>query len=300
MFAIFLIGGIGAVLGMLAADALPPDGATQGVVQSPPGVTAPATPDLPTDDTGPVAAPPSFPPPDAWVPHQYAGITFRAPAPLAGIYEEGTPHEPESYSEFVLWESADASRSIYFHVTWSDLSYPQMLEAIEADDFSVTEHGIVDLQGVPFHAIEVRDRGADIPYLDHGYFAVEPDADGLRLEIYAGASLESPDDYEPVLRALLESVTLPTAGAAGTGPTPPENAASPLGTAAPDDAGSPAERASEARDRAQTLQADGDYLGALLAYRESMAADPNDDIAARIQSLERYLSVKGIEVPPAD
>jgi uncharacterized protein YdgA (DUF945 family) len=53
------------------------------------------------------------------------------------------------------------------------------------------------------------------------------------------------------------------------------------------------------RQTAADRQGQGDYLGALQAYRESQAAAPDPQTADRIKRLETYLKLKGIEVPPA-
>jgi hypothetical protein len=53
------------------------------------------------------------------------------------------------------------------------------------------------------------------------------------------------------------------------------------------------------RRTAADRQGQGDYLGALQAYRESQAAAPDPQTADRIKRLETYLKLKGIEVPPA-
>lgn len=65
------------------------------------------------------------------------------------------------------------------------------------------------------------------------------------------------------------------------------------------DVGAPDDLAAAALERGQALQAEGDYPGALMAYRESVAASPNAEIKARIEKLERYLDLQGIAVPPA-
>jgi hypothetical protein len=53
------------------------------------------------------------------------------------------------------------------------------------------------------------------------------------------------------------------------------------------------------RQTAADRQGQGDYLGALQAYRESQAAAPDPQTADRIKRLETYLKLKGIEVPAA-
>jgi uncharacterized protein YdgA (DUF945 family) len=53
------------------------------------------------------------------------------------------------------------------------------------------------------------------------------------------------------------------------------------------------------RRTAADRQGQGDYLGALQAYRESHATAPDPQTADRIKRLETYLKLKGIEVPPA-
>jgi hypothetical protein len=53
------------------------------------------------------------------------------------------------------------------------------------------------------------------------------------------------------------------------------------------------------RRTAADRQGQGDYLGALQAYRESHAVAPDPQTADRIKRLETYLKLKGIEVPPA-
>jgi hypothetical protein len=53
------------------------------------------------------------------------------------------------------------------------------------------------------------------------------------------------------------------------------------------------------RRAAADRQGQGDYLGALPAYRESQATAPDPQTADRIKRLETYLKLKGIEVPPA-
>lgn len=53
------------------------------------------------------------------------------------------------------------------------------------------------------------------------------------------------------------------------------------------------------RRTAADRQGQGDYLGALQAYRESQATAPDPQTADRIKRLETYLKLKGIEVPPA-
>ena len=53
------------------------------------------------------------------------------------------------------------------------------------------------------------------------------------------------------------------------------------------------------RRTAADRQGQGDYLGALQAYRESQAVAPDPQTADRIKRLETYLKLKGIEVPPA-
>lgn len=80
---------------------------------------------------------------------------------------------------------------------------------------------------------------------------------------------------------------------------PPATPASPTqgGTA---QAGAPPPAAVETLRRAAAdRQGQGDYLGALQAYRESQAAAPDPQTADRIKRLETYLKLKGIEVPPA-
>lgn len=227
MFAFFMIGSVGAALGLLLASTLPADVASGDGVHTPPGVSTPFSPDrsgTPADP--PDTAQPQIDPPEAWVPRQVAGVRVRTPADLADVYEEGEPGEAGSYTEYILWQSEDAERFITFSIGYSDLEYDEMLAEIEDAALTALETGIVTLQGVPFHALEVRDTGDGVPYLDYGYFAVEPNADGLRLEIFAGASVESPDTFAPVLRALMDSVTLTEpavpdtdagAGAAGPG-----------------------------------------------------------------------------------
>ncbi len=53
------------------------------------------------------------------------------------------------------------------------------------------------------------------------------------------------------------------------------------------------------RRTAADRQGQGDYLGALQAYRQSQATAPDPQVADRIKRLETYLKLKGIEVPPA-
>lgn len=79
---------------------------------------------------------------------------------------------------------------------------------------------------------------------------------------------------------------------------PPATPASPAqGGTTP--AGAPPAAAVETLRRAAAdRQGQGDYLGALQAYRESQASAPDPQTADRIKRLETYLKLKGIEVPP--
>jgi hypothetical protein len=47
------------------------------------------------------------------------------------------------------------------------------------------------------------------------------------------------------------------------------------------------------------LQGSGDYVGALQAYRQSLALRPDPEVAARVKKLEAYLKARGIDLPPA-
>jgi hypothetical protein len=71
-------------------------------------------------------------------------------------------------------------------------------------------------------------------------------------------------------------------------------------TTSPSPPATPEQPAAEAlRRTAADRQGQGDYLGALQAYRQSQATAPDPQVADRIKRLETYLKLKGIEVPPA-
>jgi uncharacterized protein YdgA (DUF945 family) len=71
-------------------------------------------------------------------------------------------------------------------------------------------------------------------------------------------------------------------------------------SALPSPPATPEQPAVEAlRRSAADRQGQGDYLGALQAYRQSQTAAPDPQVADRIKRLETYLKLKGIEVPPA-
>jgi len=80
-------------------------------------------------------------------------------------------------------------------------------------------------------------------------------------------------------------------------PTPPAQGAATQGST-PVPPSTPA-AVETLRRSAADRQGQGDYLGALQAYRQSQAAAPDPQVADRIKRLETYLKLKGIEVPPA-
>ncbi len=74
----------------------------------------------------------------------------------------------------------------------------------------------------------------------------------------------------------------------------------PVAAAAPGPANAPAvERATQLQRDAAGLQGSGDYLGALQAYRQSLALRPDPQVVARVKKLEAYLKARGIDLPPA-
>jgi tetratricopeptide (TPR) repeat protein len=123
-----------------------------------------------------------------------------------------------------------------------------------------------------------------------GLISAQPNADGQYVAVMTTVMGEPWEDYADTLEQVLASARL--ADDASFGPNPMDQS----DPATPD----PAELAAQALERGQALQAEGDYVGALKAYRESLLLQPNDALLTRVETLERYLEVKGIDVPRQD
>jgi len=109
---------------------------------------------------------------------------------------------------------------------------------------------------------------------------------------------------QKALDGLGDGAPAPAAAAAPAAPAspPPEIAptAVPVAAAAPAPAVAPGvERATKLQHDAAGLQGSGDYMGALQAYRQSLALRPDPEVAARVKKLEAYLKARGVDLPPA-
>jgi hypothetical protein len=126
-------------------------------------------------------------------------------------------------------------------------------------------------------------------------FDYQPELDGAAIDVPEEAILASvhlPDDW------FSTPAPPPTTAATAPAATPARPAsAAPATTASAASAAQGGAAASEAQQQGAALQGSGDYLGALRAYRQSLAIQPDARLQDRVERLEAYLRLKGIALP---
>jgi len=119
--------------------------------------------------------------------------------------------------------------------------------------------------------------------------------------------LDGLGDTAPTAPTTARAMPAPAAEGPATGPVGAAAVDAPAADVAPPEPTAPAvaagagsqEHAARLQRDAASLQGAGDYLGALQAYRQSLALRPDPQVAARVKKLEAYLKTRGIDVPPA-
>jgi len=150
-----------------------------------------------TDEAG---SAPILPPPEDWVARTFGGLTFKTPASPVDTLEG------EDFKEFVLWESGGSDQYIIMGAGFTAQPYEELATELMNDNFKVDDFGIVEVGGSRFHDVVVTDPVALESYMERIYYAAEPDAAGMYLEVYGAARVETAESYEPAFQALMESV----------------------------------------------------------------------------------------------